>query len=291
MFSTLQQKLILAVYIFLILAIPLGSYLVSELRSTKSQASQPAPEKKLSKSTESTQSAQSKLIEDIKNLQEDLEEQEEPLIPTPAASVSFGPTLDFKIIIEGRPLSRYASKIFVGIAEGDPTESPKYVLSFTIDLPDSGIFTGLSLAGLTEGNKYSTYLKGPAQIATSSAFIMSPYITNLNSGNVLTLTTGDVNEDNVINTSDYSIVKTALGTTSTSPNWNSILDFNLDNAVNTVDLAYVVKNMSKTGESGVWVSPVPNVSSSSGTLTNPPSGSPSLLPDGSPGYWVWIPKI
>lgn len=260
MFSTTRQKLLLAVFVFLVISIPISSYLLSERQTLSSKA-----EEKIDRSITSLEP-----LEDVTPDQE-LKKPTEQTSPT----VTYGPTLNFKAILEGRPSGKQATKLFVGVAEGAPVGSSKYLLQFTVDLPDSGMYNGLSLAGLTPNNQYTAYLKGSAQIATSSAFLMVPTTTTLNNGNPINLTTGDLNEDNIVNSADITIAKLAFGATSTSSNWNSNVDFNLDGIINMLDLSLILKNIDKSGESGVWVSPVPQGSAS-------PSGQ---------GYWLWLPQI
>lgn len=274
LFSSTKQKIILGLYLFLILSIPVGAYLASQKQIFKSKASQ---ENKISGPVTSPKPSSSPTPVKKSLSETDLQE------ATSAASVSFGPTLNLTLVLEGRPANNQASKIFIGIAEGTPATNPKYLLSFTIDLPASGIFNKLSLAGLTSGTKYSAFIKGPAQIATSSAFILNPSVNSLNDGQPLTLLTGDLNEDNVINSADYSIAKALFGTTPKSSNWNNNADFNKDGVINNIDLSYINKNFGKAGAAGVWYSPPP--ASKSAT----PSGNPA---EGSPngGYWLWVPQ-
>ncbi|MDP3758209.1 MAG: dockerin type I domain-containing protein, partial [Candidatus Daviesbacteria bacterium] len=204
---------------------------------------------------------------------------------SPTIATSLGPTLAFKVSIEGRPQGNQATRLFVGIMEGSLTVNPKFLLSFTVDMPASGEYGNLSLAGLNPGTRYSALLKGSNQIAASSAFTMSPAVTNLNEGEPLTLTAGDLNEDNVINTADYSIAQKAFGATAKSSNWNNNVDFNSDGIINTFDLSIIIKNIGQTGASGAWTSPLPKVATASAGLANPPIGSPN----DQPGHWIWIP--
>lgn len=277
MFSTIKAKIILGVYVFLILSIPVGAYIASESQTIRSQA-------------KSEKSDQPVTKEPVNNETEEITEEPTPE-PSPAVSVSFGPTLTLQLILEGRPQSDQSARIFIGLAEGNPILNPKYLLSFTVDLPATGIFSGLSLAGLNPGDRYTAYIKGPAQIATSSAFIMSPSETKLNSGQPITLTTGDLNEDNAINSADYSIAKAVLGTNLNSTNWNGNIDFNKDGVINGFDLGIITRNLGKTGDSGLWVSKPPPNATSSGTLVplTPTTGTPSGSPGGNQGYWLWVP--
>lgn len=293
MFSTTKSKLLLGVYVFLILSIPVGAYLVSQVQNLSSSA-------KDSKKGTIVQETPKKATPSAKQLLDlseetvsktDFSSKEEEL---PTQAKSFGPTLSLKVSLEGRPKNNQSTSLFIGIAEGGIKTNPKFLLSFTIDLPESGEYNNLSLAGLSPGSTYTALVKGSSQIATSSAFLMSPAITNLNEGKQINLLTGDLNDDNLINSADYSIAKNAYGATTKSSNWNQNIDFNRDGVINSLDLAFIVKNFGKSGESGAWVSPIPKSASSSGALApeatisgkTPPIGSP----DGRQGYWLWVPS-
>lgn len=286
MFSSLKSKVLLGFYILLIIAIPVGSYLISEERNLASKAQPP----KKTKTSESTPSAS---ISGAKDLQR-LSEQPPAKSPTPKPSptttttVSFGPTLSLKVALDGRSKGNYATRLFVGMAEGALTTNPKFLLIFNVNLPASGEYRDLSLAGLSSGGKYTALLKGQAQIATSSAFTMSPTVTNLNDGKELNMLSGDLNDDNAINSADYSIAKKVLGTTSSSSNWNENADLNKDGVVNTIDLSIIAKNLGKVGASGSWVSPLPQIATPSASSGQASSGQPSGLPT---GYWLWVPGI
>ena len=286
MFDSLKMRLLLGLYIFLILSIPVGAYLVSESQTIKSKASEGKTITKVApKSATSSASARQILNDsesDLADLASILDTSPTPT-PSPDSSsptiaTSFGPTLSLKATLEGRPASNQATKLFVGIAEGSLTSNPKFLLSFSINLPADGKYANLSLAGLSSGSTYTALLKGAAQIAASKTFVMSPTVTNLNGGEALNMLSGDLNEDNAITSSDYAIVQKAYGATSTSANWNSLADLNADGVINSFDLSIVSKNLNKTGDSGTWTSPIPQASSSA-----------SLQEGSSPavgGYWI-----
>lgn len=209
----------------------------------------------------------------------------------PTAKLTFGSTMDFKIKLEGRPNTDNSAKIFLGIASGQPRNSPKYLLSFSIDVPQTGEYKGLSIAGLDQGKTYSAYIKGPAQIATASAFNLNSNYVNLNpTGEPILLTTGDLNEDNVIDSLDLDIAQKASGLTPTSSKWNPLADFNLDKIINSFDIGIIKKNLGKTGLSGVWYSRPPASASAKAA-----SGSAMLegvnRNQGSQGYWIWVPRF
>lgn len=289
MFTTLAQRLILGVYLFVILSIPIGSYLVSQNTKIKSKAQEQKNIPAVKITPKPTTSPARQLLDLSKKATPSAGIAPTPLPePTATTATSYGPTLFLKVALEGRPKSDQSGRMFVGIIEGDIKTSPRFLLSFTVNIAKDGSYSNLSLAGLTPGSKYSALLKGPAQIATSSAFFMSPAQTNLNDAGPINLLSGDLNEDNQINNLDYSIILKALGTTSAQPGWNANADFNKDGIINTLDLVIVTKNIGKVGASGVWTSPVPIATPSAGlSPDSPPIGGP----EGSiKGHWIWVPK-
>lgn len=280
-------------YVFIILSIPIGSYLASQFQTIKSSASEPKKTSTRPLNTE-TPPVSTPLDQKLSLLGQTTTSpsSSETTVDSGSATTvptSYGPTLSLKIILEGRPQNDQSGKLFVGIMEGGVTSNPRFLLNFSIDLPNDGQYDNLSLAGLTAGNKYTAILKGAVQIATSSAFTMSPTVSKLNNGDPITLLTGDLNDDNVINSSDYSIEQKALGSTSSSSSWNGAGDFNKDGVINAFDLGYITKNFGQTGASGAWYSPVPTQTASpSASLTNASAqGGP---PDEQGGYWIWVPK-
>ncbi|MDO8618912.1 MAG: hypothetical protein Q7R49_03100 [Candidatus Daviesbacteria bacterium] len=292
MFSTWKLKATLGIYVFLVISIPIGAYLASQQQTVKSRANEVSNKIEGSVGpTIATTSAQ----QEIKNLLASGSATPSPT-PSPSATVivSYGPTLGFKLSLEGRPSGTQGSKVFVGITAGLNTGSQQsYLLSFTVDLPDTGEYSGISLAGLDVGSQYTAFIKPTAQIATSSAFIMTPATSTLNSGQALNFLTGDLNQDNVINTADYNIAKASYGTTPGVENWNPVADFNLDGVINNYDLAYITKNMGQTGSSGPWQS-TPQTGGVPGNIGGESSASAlpnaTVGPNGKPGYWLWVPQ-
>lgn len=288
MFSTFTQKLFLGIYIFIILSIPVGTYLVSQYQTIQSHAQeQKSTKPKVQVTPKPTTSPAKQLLGSSQvSPHPNQTASPSPSPSSPEIATSFGPTLSFKTALEGRSVGNQATKLFVGIAEGTLTSNPKFLLSFTVDLPPSGEYSNLSLAGLNPGSSYTVLLKGSAQIAASVAFTMSPTVTNLNAGQVINLTSGDLNDDNVISSADYTIARKTMGATSKSSNWNANADINKDGVINAFDLGFITKNMGQIGASGAWTSPLPQGATPSANLTSPSIGGP----DGSEGYWIWIPK-
>ena len=284
MFSTLKQRILLGVYIFIVLSIPVGAYLASQSQTTKSSASE-GKKNIIVKATPlpTTSPAKEILSQSEANLEASPSPTPEPSTSTIATSL--GPTLALKTTIEGRPTNNQSTKLFVGILEGELSSNPKFLLSFTVDLPTSGEYSNLSLAGLNPGTQYTVLIKGSSQIATSSSFVMSPNVSNINEGQPLNMLTGDLNEDNIIDSADLAIIQATLGSTPSSSNWNAVADFNLDGVVNIFDLALVSKNIGQIGASGTRTSPIPKTATPSASLDESKAiGSPTG------GYWVWIPK-
>lgn len=298
MFSTFKQRVLLVTYIIVIFSIPLGTYLISQYQTIQSRAQESKPiTQPVVRITPVPESASSGDLTNLSKPDSTLEDLLK-ITPTPSPqattsptiATSFGPTLSFKITIEGRPKENFAEKVFVGVFEGDLVTNPKFLLTFLVDVPASGEYGNLSIAGLNPGSKYTALLKGSGQIAKASTFIMSPSESKLNEDQALNLVSGDLNEDNIINTADYSIAQKAFNSTPKLSNWNKNADINSDGVVNIFDISIIIKNLGQVGDSGVWVSPIPTATSS-GNLTEDSSSLPVGSVGGSNnGYWLWIPK-
>lgn len=286
---SLRDRLIIAAIIAITILIPTGAYVMSLRFKTQSQAREyntPVTQSK----TEATTS--SKLKEALDRLNQTQNQTgggssggsgvtsgaqtttqtgtDDNTVSVSDAQLVLGPVLGFSLILQGRPPDNQSTRAFLGIAQGQPTTRPAYLLSFMVTIPASGSFDGISLSGLSTGTTYTAYIKSEAQIATSSGFVVKTTPSNLGG---LSLLTGDVNEDNVIDILDYNLVKTAIGLTPSSPTWNSLYDFNLDNIINSWDLSIILANLNKIGASGAWYSYTPVATASAYT-----SGGPYLLP-------------
>lgn len=259
MSATRVRTIILAGFLIIITVIPVAAFLISKNFRTNSSAATPnLVQKPIIKTQEASKSGS---IVDLPGAETPVD----GLNPTPSPSATptseiSGPSLSFRIAADARPSGDQSNKLFVGISQGSATSNnPNYLLSFTVDVPPSGTYDQISLAGLTPGTTYMAYLKGQAQLATSSAFLMTPTVSTLNNGFPLHLITGDVNSDNVINQADYDIVRAYFGTTKASNNWNPILDFNLDGVINGFELGVISNKVgtvgsTSTGSSGAWMS-------------------------------------
>ncbi len=301
---SMRDRLIIAGIIAITILIPSGAYVLSLRMKTQSSAQEynlPVTSPK----AEAT--ASSELQEALNRLSQTASSNSSDSIQTTTddgtdgsgltdSQLILGPTLGFSLILQGRPLDNQSTRAFLGIAAGTPTTRPTYLLSFMVNVPASGAFDGVSLSGLETGQTYTAYLKGESQIATASSFTVKATPTNLS---VLNLITGDVNEDNVIDNTDYNLVKGAIGASPSSSKWNPIYDFNMDNIINSWDLNIVLANIGQIGASGAWYSYSPIASGSASLSTSPAVGSASseispgtqnFLPENKRGYWMWVPN-
>lgn len=313
---TKTQIIALVGFIVVLISIPITFSLVKQQQIFSSRASE---QKKVATSSASITATKPRSVptnSPLTDLQKLIEGSDISPVPTTDTSnagtnLAFGPTLSFQVSLEGRPAAKQADKVFVGIAPGQTATHPTYILTFTTDVPDSGKFSGLSLAGLNPGSVYTAYLKGSSQIDSGITFTMDPNESSLNNGKPVTLISGDLNEDNVINSADFTISRGYYGTTPASKNWNEKIDLNKDKIINNWDLLYINNNMGKVGTSGTWIS-TPKTTSlinqdprpAVGGLASPTGGpanfgdlllssspsaetSPSAAP--SSGYWLYVP--
>ncbi len=286
---TIAEKIVIAVIVVLILVIPAGAYILSQtifVKQVSSLNSTPeikVPPKEVAK-TSPLQTLQDSLQNSSQSAAASVADTSSD---TSVPEVNYGPTLSFKLNIEGRPSTDQSAKVFVGIAAGGVTNNPSYLLSFNVKVSKAGEYKGLSLAGLTTGNTYTAYIKGQSQIATASAFQVRTTVSDIG---LLNLITGDLNEDNVIDDKDQALIKATSGATSTSSKWNAGYDFNLDGIINNFDLMLINKNFGKVGIGGAWYSRINNATKSA-ELNSKSSNIGGPVPDSSDGFWMWVPKF
>ncbi len=282
---TWKQIILIGGFIIILISIPLTFYMIKQTQIFNSHAAGPSitPFPQTNTATQSaTEVPQTSPLQDLQTLLNSTPSAQTPTptvadsisTPTPAIP-SFGPTLSGKVTFEGRVGSQ-SQPVFLGIASGQARTKPTYILTLSITTDSSGSFSNISLAGLTIGDVYTAYIKGPAQIDIASTFTVLPGDTALNNGQPLNLISGDLNEDNTINSADYTVALNAYGTSSGQPNFNSRADINGDGVVNSLDLSFISKNMGQTGASGVWYStaptPIPTASPSALLISPPPIG-------------------
>ena len=290
-----ENKFILAAIVFLLLLIPLTSYFMlqkakfehlvsSQLPSTVHTL----PQTTLPKTTSASAYQEMKTnIAALPSASPGFIMDSEPAVLGSESTPSGG--LKIQVKMDERPANNQQTRLFIGISQGVAVQNPKYLLSFLVDLDQNGSYSGISLTGLEPNVIYTAYIKGVSQLATSKEFTYNPQVTDLG---LIPLISGDTNNDNIINSTDYNQVKENLGKTSDSVNFNSALDVNNDGVVNSLDLAIISQNMGKSGEIGVVIPDQINSSNPSASIPTPVDiGSPEASSSAKSGYWLWIPKI
>jgi hypothetical protein len=299
MFSSLPARIFLGIFVIIIIGIPVGAYFLSSQQEKEAEtksAPKPSPSAKTITQVPSPNPSSA-----AKQLgQSPTSSTKASPSATPSSAVGFGPTMDFKVTLEGRPATYQAAKVFLGIADGAATVKPTYLLIYSVDTSATGDYSGLSLAGLTAGTQYTAYIKGPAQLDSATTFTMASAVTKLNNALAIHLLSGDLNEDNVVNSADFSIASSSFGANENSSNWNALADFNRDGTINTIDISIIMKNFGKSGATGP-VTSTPGGQATSSAQLNTPLGGPdeatvSLIRPSNPfgetkGHWLWIPEI
>lgn len=273
----LKWKILLVLFIGLVISIPAATLLISQRQKANQNLLKKSAKAPIQDLKEVEEVDKLKLTE-TKKAPDTSPQAKETSLPT-LANLNVGSTLTIKILMEGRTSSNQAmNKVFIGLASGTPKNNPTYLLTFSVDFPASGVYKGLSLAGLTIGSTYTAYIKAPQTISSASAFQVTATETNLNGGNGLNLTAGDLNDDNTVTSTDYNLAKSLSGTTPKSANWNERADITGDRVVNSLDLAIISRNIGKVGAGGAWQS-------------TPAISSPSAKPKGDSGYWIFVPNL
>lgn len=288
-----QNRLILAAITAIFLLIPLTSYLMLQRAKFEHlidvqfpEPSQQASEISMPKTTSSLQEIKTN-IASIPSPTPGFIMDGEPAILGAEASSS---GLKLRVKMNDRILNNQSSQLFVGIGQGEAMVNPKYVLSFLVNLDQNGQYSGISLTGLEPNSIYTAYIKGISQLATTREFSFQTGLADLG---LITLISGDVNNDNQIDQSDVLLVKKNMGKNSHSLNFDSSLDVNNDGIINSLDLSIIMQNLGKSGEAGVIFPSQLNEATKSAELQNPDvTGSPESSSSAQKnGYWLWIPKL
>jgi subtilase family serine protease len=112
----------------------------------------------------------------------------------------------------------------------------------TVTLGADGSF---SIAGVPNGT-YTIAIKGAKWLQADLTGVV------VNGGAVSGLSAsllgGDLNNDNVVNIDDFSILAAAYGTTSSDSNWNTLADINCDGVVDINDFSILAGNFGDSGD-------------------------------------------
>src|SRR5207249_2972065 len=118
----------------------------------------------------------------------------------------------------------------------------------------SGFFT-VSVAGLPNG-AYAWRAKGPKYLATSGNLnLRAPFreagdpVTNAEMG---LQNAGDADNNNVVNTGDFSILRSTFGLSSGQPDYDDRADFSADHVVNATDFNLLRANFGQGGAPPIW---------------------------------------
>ena len=106
----------------------------------------------------------------------------------------------------------------------------------------SGYYT-LTLSTAGPGT-YNWRCKNPPTLATAGMAVLVRGTNNVDMG---TLRAGDANNDNIVNSADFSILKSSFGTGIGGSDYDARADFNGDNVVNSTDFTLLKNNFGQAG--------------------------------------------
>ncbi len=160
---------------------------------------------------------------------------------TPTRTPTAAPVLVGHVTWQGRPAQPNAlQQVPVTLTLKLGTTEVNYATQTT----DANGFFTVSVGSLASGT-YSWRVKGAKWLANSgSVALTGAPNTNAEMG---LMRTGDTNNDNIVNTSDFSILKITFGKTIGDPGYDARADFNGDNAVNTTDFNLLKNNFGLEG--------------------------------------------
>lgn len=133
-------------------------------------------------------------------------------------------------------------------------------LPFTLELRDAtsnAVLQTVNLTGLGAGNTFAfttTQLSGSYKLRVKAGKRFLGVVNNVTlslsgaSGLSYTLTNGDVDGNNTVNNTDYTIMRAAWGANSSSSNWNDGADLNGDGTVGNLDFAILRANLGLSGQ-------------------------------------------
>ncbi|HRI44024.1 MAG TPA: dockerin type I domain-containing protein [Fimbriimonadaceae bacterium] len=128
--------------------------------------------------------------------------------------------------------------------------------SVTFDVIQGGNVIDTEIVALSLNGAYSftTSASGVCEVAAKSSHWLRKKSApvNINPGGTtnvdLSLSNGDINDDNEIDIGDYSLLSIAFGSTPVDPNWNAEADLNGDDEVDIGDFAILSNNFGMVGD-------------------------------------------
>jgi hypothetical protein len=138
-------------------------------------------------------------------------------------------TLDGTVTLQGRSAANLPLRVRVGSTDYVPTTNA------------SGVF---ALASLTPGS-YTIRIKHAQSLAITQSATL-----NAGANTVVfpTLRMGDVNDDNTVSLTDFSILATTFNRTSGQPGYDTRADLNGDGAVTLADFSLLASNFNEVGQ-------------------------------------------
>jgi glucose/arabinose dehydrogenase len=141
------------------------------------------------------------------------------------------------VALAGRAPGTVAMSVALAVTITPDGGSPQ---ATTVNTDNNGSFT---LVNLPVGT-YNIRIKAPGYLATSSAVTISSGATSVNFG---TLRAGDINGDNRVTLTDFSVLARSFNTVGGQPNFDAAADLNGDNRVDLVDFSLLASNFNQVG--------------------------------------------
>lgn len=145
-----------------------------------------------------------------------------------------GTSLTVAMAAQGRPLAPSPQSAVAAVVRVTRTSDLAVLVNSTFTTEASGQVT----VGALPAGAYQVWAKGSNTLAATATITLSAAAT-INLG---TLASGDVNNDNVVNIGDFSLLAASFGTTSGGP-----ADMNADGAVNISDFSLLAANFGAAG--------------------------------------------
>lgn len=146
--------------------------------------------------------------------------------------------VDGMVLLEGHSDHSGTYAVAVYATGSDSVAFP----SITTAIVDSA--GNFELTGLTPGT-YDIALKHPQYLQVLETVTLSEGGNNIDFGILLA---GDVDNNNLVNLPDFSLLGTAFGTTSGDQDYNELADFTGDDIVNLADFSLLAGNFATAGE-------------------------------------------
>jgi hypothetical protein len=113
---------------------------------------------------------------------------------------------------------------------------------YSANTDNSGYYT-VTLA-LEQPGTYTWRCKNPQTLATAGAATL---VSGRNDVEMGILKAGDVNNNNVVNVTDFTLLKATFGKTAGEPGYDARADLNGDHVVNGTDMTMLKANFAQSG--------------------------------------------